>query len=78
MSYTEEQLAEANQEGYNEGLLRGKRDGMLTAAVMVRDRASELFLAEREDEAKALRLMNQIIVEGAPDLQQHGNADAST
>lgn len=67
MSDIEEQLAEANQEGYNEGLLRGKRDGMLTAAAMVRDRASELFLDEREDEAKALRLMNQIIVEGAPD-----------
>ena len=63
---SEEELEDANQKGYEEGLVRGHRDGMQVAAVMVRDRASELFLAEREDEAKALRFMAQIITEATP------------
>jgi len=65
-----DELAEANQEGYNEGRACGHKDGMMTAAVIVRERAAALFLAEREVEAKALREIALSIAEIAAEDRQ--------
>jgi len=67
---TEEELETANQEGYNEGKLIGIGDGLARAAVICRDRASSLFLAEREKEARALRDIVQFIIETADEKDQ--------
>ncbi len=61
----EEQLAEENQKGYDEGKAIGQVEGMKSAAAMIRERAADLFLASRETEAQELRSVAEALFENA-------------
>ncbi len=72
MSADPDDLESAEIRGWEEGKHDGFNDGLRRAGVIIRDRASELFLAEREDEARALRDAAIMVVEAIvqPGLKQ--------